>query len=480
MEMVHEVSPVDPFIAASQSRQIDEDDQREVDIAYMAKKFPKLASEDQVWLLQRFGRANTHRRQFVRYMQQNHGKIQPGTLRYAYPRHDELRKQAPSSTPPSHSPGGPTTQAINQSSETSIFSRIPDLFKLQVAFQISHESFRPFHRGDILGGSGVDSSPSDQAARSKETDIAHQILRSSDIDPNTWAQDQILQLGNASLMERTRVIRLYRSYMERMHRQARIVQDIECPFCYEVLRVKSEQDWHRHLYQDLRAYICTFRECNMLYFDNVDEWFNHEMKHHRISFQCPICQGVAYDGELQYLGHMRSSHRAVVESGDTQGILQIGKRPMKSISVAECPFCTTWPANEAQTIADAGASSRVSPVDFKGHLAPHLEEVALLSLPIPGSDGHISASVAMSQAVQEGRNERPAQPHRNCETPFTTLAGLTLDPLMVDRSWRAAGVGDDMSTYQWLYEQQGELPAATIHLGEDNDTDKEEPSSDSA
>jgi hypothetical protein len=142
----------------------------------------------------------------------------------------------------------------------------------------------------------------------------------------------------------------------------------------------------------------------MLSFDDVDEWFNHEMKHHRITYQCPVCKRSAYDGELQYLDHMRSSHHAAAASGDTQVILQIGKQPTESISAAECPFCTTWPAIAAHTITDAGASSRVSPVHFKRHLASHLEEVTELSLPTPDSDMRTSASVVEPQAeLQEGQ-----------------------------------------------------------------------------
>lgn len=471
MKMVQEVSPTDLFIAAGRSKQIDDDDQREADIASVANEFPKLASEDKTWLCRRLGRAITHRRQFLLNVLQNGSNQQSGTLRNAHQRHDESREQGSPSIPPLHDSGGPTTHATNQSPETPISSRMPNLFKLQVAYQVRREPFRPFPQGNIPTDSGTSSVHADRAMHSQETDTARgrQILRSNNIDPDTWAQDQILQLSKASLMERTRVFAYYRIYEKHMHQQARLEKEVECPFCCEVYRIENEREWHRHVYKDFRAYVCTFPECNMSYFDDVDEWFNHEMKNHRICFQCPICQEDVYDAEQQYLDHMRSSHRAVLESGDTQAILEIGKRPIESISVAECPFCTTWPANAAQTITYAGAPSRVSPVDFKRHLASHLEEVALLSLPIPGSDGRMPASVLRSQAVHEEEIEPSAPPNRDSDTMVTTSDRPKRLSSMIDESWRPAAPEYE-STKDWLERQQYELSAQTVHMGDENDT----------
>lgn len=471
MKMVQDVSPTDLFIAAGRSKQIDNVDQREADIASVANEFPKLASKDQAWLRQRLGRDITHRRQFLRNVRQNSSNRQSGTLQYAHRRHDESREQSSSFIPPPHDSGRPTTHAIDESSETPISSRIPDLFKLQVAHQVRREPFQPFPQGNLPTDLGTSSPPADRATHSQETDTtrARQILRSNNIDPDTWAQDQILQLSKAPLMERTRAFHSYRIYEKRVHQQARLEREVECPFCCEVHRIENEREWHRHVYKDLRAYVCTFPECNMPCFDHVDEWFNHEMKNHRICFQCPMCQEDAYDAEQQYWDHMWSSHRAVLESGDTQAILEIGKRPIESISVAECPFCTTRPAKAAQTITDAGAPSRVSPVDFKRHLASHLEEVALLSLPIPGSDGRMPASVLRSQAVHEEEIEPSAPPNRDSDTMVTTSDRPKRLSSMIDESWRPAAPEYE-STKDWLERQQYELSAQTVHMGDENDT----------
>ena len=46
---------------------------------------------------------------------------------------------------------------------------------------------------------------------------------------------------------------------------------IECPFCFRIRRFRSEGQWRRHVFSDLRAYVCTFPDCDVAYFGDMNE-----------------------------------------------------------------------------------------------------------------------------------------------------------------------------------------------------------------
>ncbi|KAF8248394.1 hypothetical protein K440DRAFT_583636, partial [Wilcoxina mikolae CBS 423.85] len=52
----------------------------------------------------------------------------------------------------------------------------------------------------------------------------------------------------------------------------------QCPICFAIIAVSNQKAWKRHVFQDLRPYVCTFEGCaksNHL-FDSQHEWFEHE------------------------------------------------------------------------------------------------------------------------------------------------------------------------------------------------------------
>ena len=56
----------------------------------------------------------------------------------------------------------------------------------------------------------------------------------------------------------------------------------ECPYCYFIIRVRSNRSWHRHVFNDLQPYICTERSCptpDKLYATR-HEWLQHGGKTH--------------------------------------------------------------------------------------------------------------------------------------------------------------------------------------------------------
>ena len=67
----------------------------------------------------------------------------------------------------------------------------------------------------------------------------------------------------------------------------------ECPYCLFVINIRSTRSWNRHLFKDIKPYVCTFHDCSMpdRLYDSRREWYYHETTEHgREGFACSLCR----------------------------------------------------------------------------------------------------------------------------------------------------------------------------------------------
>ena len=69
----------------------------------------------------------------------------------------------------------------------------------------------------------------------------------------------------------------------------------ECPYCFFVIEVKTRQSWIRHIFKDIRPYVCVFPDCTLpeKLYDSRHEWFFHETTEHHLrseNFDCLLCK----------------------------------------------------------------------------------------------------------------------------------------------------------------------------------------------
>lgn len=80
----------------------------------------------------------------------------------------------------------------------------------------------------------------------------------------------------------------------------------ECPYCFFIIDIKSTRSWTRHIFKDIKPYVCTFADCrtpDRLY-DSRREWFFHETtEHHRVAFVCALCKDTLKSSK-QYERHV--------------------------------------------------------------------------------------------------------------------------------------------------------------------------------
>ncbi|KAL9069743.1 MAG: hypothetical protein Q9161_005328 [Pseudevernia consocians] len=80
----------------------------------------------------------------------------------------------------------------------------------------------------------------------------------------------------------------------------------ECPYCYFVINIKNTRSWSRHIFRDIKPYVCTFTDCSVpdRLYDSRREWYSHETtEHYRKTFVCALCKDTL-ESSKQYERHV--------------------------------------------------------------------------------------------------------------------------------------------------------------------------------
>ncbi len=85
----------------------------------------------------------------------------------------------------------------------------------------------------------------------------------------------------------------------------------ECPLCWSLCNDGTQRVWKRHVYADLKPYVCCFGEgeCDDLLFHDRSSWFDHELQCHRRQWVCIMCQEGPYKTAEILEHHLQVAHR---------------------------------------------------------------------------------------------------------------------------------------------------------------------------
>ncbi|KAF8247168.1 hypothetical protein K440DRAFT_309169 [Wilcoxina mikolae CBS 423.85] len=175
-----------------------------------------------------------------------------------------------------------------------------------------------------------------------------------------------------------------------------------CPYCFAMISVTGEKPWRRHVFSDLRPYVCTFEHCyqsNRL-FDSRREWFQHELVTHRREWYCNNC-GKAFGSSQKFQEHLQELHKEHIISSQMQTVIDRCERPIKADQ--QCPFC----------------GKQYSPVILEHHLARHMQQIALLVLPPPDGEAANFTEAGADTSHEENHAEESSQLVPHSKTPET-------------------------------------------------------------
>lgn len=115
---------------------------------------------------------------------------------------------------------------------------------------------------------------------------------------------------------------------------------------------------------DLQPYICTYSDCQLheYFFDNLDDWFRHESRTHRMEWFCNTDSHQSFVDQKDFLDHMHTVHSEPLDETQLLNLHRGLQRPSNAHS-GTCTLCGQH-------------ASRL-----KSHLARHLEQLALFAIP---------------------------------------------------------------------------------------------------
>ncbi|KAK5701314.1 hypothetical protein LTR17_022686 [Elasticomyces elasticus] len=363
------------------------------DVQHVREKYRKVA--DVPWLSERLGRAITQRREYLRYARDHHTKIAKGSR--SRPDYMLDKRRATMLMPP-----GATTISERGTLATTIASTV---FAERVTLQ-------------ALSAQEIEDD--DDAYSQASTQVSYRD-REKDADKLS-----IIALSSLS------------------HDGA----PFECPYCRGVVQFKHEKAFSRkHVYRDLRAYVCTFEDCTAGLFQERDAWFGHELDHHRRLWICQTCvSGRSYLTAADFKAHLRNKH-AEIASQETAltAVMSASSRPVTEIPIlSACPLCDDWRVNrpsmqsESQIPAVEQGTIVISPAELKRHLAGHLEELALFAY-TPGIDDAKGSGSNDDQREQTDRRQDVLDALDQWRE-----GSVSLSPAQsAQESWRETGSGMD-------------------------------------
>ena len=107
-------------------------------------------------------------------------------------------------------------------------------------------------------------------------------------------------------------------------------------------------------------------------FLDIDTWFEHELKNHRIEWSCPSCSTKPFDSAQSYEVHLEGKHGPLLDGVNIATLLKTSEQAVSTIKSASCPFCNPL-VEEEDLPLDA--------FSFKIHVGRHMQQLALFALP---------------------------------------------------------------------------------------------------
>lgn len=151
----------------------------------------------------------------------------------------------------------------------------------------------------------------------------------------------------------------------------------------------------KHVFKDLRPYVCTFRDClkSDRLFGSRHDWYNHEVEVHRREWFCNACTQ-PFPTKALFEAHLRKYHFDLFTEAQLSAVTDRCERAIDPESEQTCPLCQ-----------EKYLRSRL-----QSHLAHHMQQLALFTLPKAvgerhdGGRGSDGASVRV-QASNQGEEE---------------------------------------------------------------------------
>ncbi|KAH6616215.1 hypothetical protein B0J18DRAFT_373659, partial [Chaetomium sp. MPI-SDFR-AT-0129] len=141
----------------------------------------------------------------------------------------------------------------------------------------------------------------------------------------------------------------------------------QCPYCRTIVSINTRHDWKKHVFRDLRPYVCLYSSCTtpeQQYLRRSD-WIEHMNRHHWRTWRCPygsLCDG--FGSVRDFEEHVKGKHST---HGSFDTLQRLSSHTDLARAKGSCPLCSDFHI--------------ISHKQYISHVAAHLEQLALFGLP---------------------------------------------------------------------------------------------------
>ena len=151
----------------------------------------------------------------------------------------------------------------------------------------------------------------------------------------------------------------------------------------------------KHVYHDLRPYVCKFPSCDLLMFTDFHSWLDHELQAHRLEWRCPFCLEPSMSPPVLLETHLKRSHSTETLENRLPAMIDSCKRPKQAISASSWPFCDDAEAKALSLDTNLEKGKVLVPtIVFARQVASHMEQLVLFA--IPGDTGDLDDDRAIN------------------------------------------------------------------------------------
>ncbi|KAM7204678.1 hypothetical protein V8F20_003462 [Naviculisporaceae sp. PSN 640] len=242
------------------------------------------------------------------------------------------------------------------------------------------------------------------------------------------------------------------------------VGPFKCPFCCLIISVNSKREWKKHVFGDLRPYVCTESSCitpDQQYQRRAD-WIIHMKQHHWRIWNCPFgCPGIFHTSR-SFTTHVMELHPEDKAARRINTLQDLSSHFDPKKIECQCPLCGAFQiSNEKQ---------------FGVHVGNHMEQLALFALPNHGGEdeseddsGNSNRELDKDEVVHssDGSAQFDDETWDRDENEVARNLAETRPPLLEEQDTAGSRTSD--SRGQSVGESAEEL--TEFRVGSDNDVD---------
>ncbi|RSL91798.1 hypothetical protein CEP51_000020 [Fusarium floridanum] len=148
----------------------------------------------------------------------------------------------------------------------------------------------------------------------------------------------------------------------------------KCPFCHMIVSIDTRHAWKKHVFRDLRPYVCLSEDCRTpdhLY-QRRNDWKMHMRREHWKTWHCPFGCDAEFDSAKGFQNHVETAHEQNVSLEKIHTLEGLSSRADVTKANGQCPLCYDFQVGSEK--------------QYEKHVGQHLEHLALFTLPKIGED----------------------------------------------------------------------------------------------